>query len=172
MKILSRLGLLAMLLLVAASSTSAATAACASQPANPDGTTIAEPAPNAVVTSPFTIRGNYFGSFEGVVPIRILDASGTPLIDATTMNECCKLDPYESTVTFSVSAPTPACIVVYREIVRDGSLQPLAQIPVTLSPVATLPDTGTSSTLLLVGLALVTLCIGALLRHRPLLCRR
>src|SRR3712207_3594318 len=105
MKVVCRLSLLVLLLLFAASSTSAATAACASQPTNPDGTTIAEPAPNAVVTSPFTVRGNYFGSFEGVVPIRILDASGQALIDATTRNECCKLDPYQSTVTFSVSAP-------------------------------------------------------------------
>jgi hypothetical protein len=134
----------ALLLGLLALTTSAAYAApaCPAQPANADGTTIAAPAPDQVVTSPVTVQGQYFGSFEGVVPIRILDANGATLVQDQAMNECCKLAPYERKVSFTVSAATPACIVVYRESGADGSLTPLAQVPVTLAPPAGLPGTG------------------------------
>ena len=154
MKMFKRCALLLGLLVVLSAPVSAATA-CTAQPANADGTTITSPTPGQVVTSPFTITGQYYGSFEGVVPIRVLDAGGTAFIDASTKNECCVLAPYKSTVTFSVAGTKDACIVVYRESGADGSLTPLAQIPVTLSPVATLPDTGGMSNtgLLMLGAA-------------------
>lgn len=129
-------------LLVLTTSAAYAAPACPAQPANADGTTIAAPAPDQVVTSPVTVQGQYFGSFEGVVPIRILDASGATLVEDQAKNECCKLAPYERKVSFKVSAATPACIVVYRESGADGSLTPLAQVPVTLAPSANLPGTG------------------------------
>jgi len=140
--------------------------ACPAQPSNADGTTIASPAPDQLVTSPVTVRGDYFGSFEGVVPIQILDASGAVLRADQAMNECCKLAPYERKVTFNVTAQTPACIVVYRESGADGSLTPLAQVPVTLSPAAQLPGTGaeTSPVALLFGVALALTLGGMLLR--------
>src|SRR5687767_10605178 len=65
MNILYRVGILIVLLLFTVVSTSAASA-CPAQPANADGTTITSPTPDQVVTSPFTIQGMYFGSFEGV----------------------------------------------------------------------------------------------------------
>jgi LPXTG-motif cell wall-anchored protein len=173
MKHVARLGTL-VLLLVLLTSNVAAAPACPAQPSNPDGTTIARPAPDQLVTSPFTISGQYFGSFEGVVPIHVLDASGAVLLDVNAMNECCKLAPYERQVTFSVSAPTPACIVVYRESGADGSLTPLAQIPVTLSPVAGMPNTGEPAGFplwLALGLALVLVGAGAALRRRMMLRR-
>src|SRR3569832_2746383 len=109
-------------LLVLSTSAAYAAPACPAQPANADGTTIAAPAPEQLVTSPVTVQGQYFGSFEGVVPIRILDANGAALVDDHAMNECCKLAPYERKVSFNVQAATPACIVVYRESGADGSL--------------------------------------------------
>lgn len=166
MPIVRRVVVMLAFLLLATPSTYAA-AACPSQPMNADGTSITSPAPNAVVTSPFTIKGNYYGSFEGVVPIRILDASGNAFIEANTMNECCVLARYSSKVSFTVGGSKPACIVVYRESGKDGSLTPLAQIPVTLSPVAGLPNTGeTPLWLALLALAATILAAGLALRRR------
>jgi LPXTG-motif cell wall-anchored protein len=154
-------------LLLTVSSAHAAPA-CPAQPSNADGTTIASPAPDQQVTSPVTVRGDYFGSFEGVVPIQILDANGAVLRADQAMNECCKLAPYERKVTFNVMVQTPACIVVYRESGADGSLTMLAQVPVTLLPAAQLPGTGaeTSPVALLLGGALALLLGGILLRRR------
>ncbi len=155
-------------LLVLTTSAAYAAPACPAQPANADGTTIAAPAPDQVVTSPVTVKGQYFGSFEGVVPIRILDVNGATLVQDQAMNECCKLAPYERKVSFKVSAATPACIVVYRESGADGSLTPLAQVPVTLSPSARMPDTaGESLPVLPIGLmfACALLALGILLRR-------
>lgn len=143
--------------------------ACPSEPANADGTTITSPAPEQTVSSPFTIRGEYFGSFEGVVPIRILDANGAVLLETNAMNECCTLAPYEKQVTLQVSAPTAACVVVYRESGADGSLTPLAQVPITVSPAAGLPGTGDPGALPLVLVLIVGLALasgGTLLRRR------
>ncbi len=167
MNILYRIGILVGLLALTVASTSAASA-CVAQPTNPDGTTITSPTPDQVVTSPFTVQGVYFGSFEGVVPIQILDASGTEILRVNAMNECCVLSPYQKQVTFNVSAPTPACIVVSRESGKDNSLTPLVQVPVTLSPGPGMPGTGDAPTplplLLMVALALVS--GGLLLRRR------
>ncbi len=139
--------------------------ACPAQPSNADGTTITSPAADQAVTSPVTVKGAYFGSFEGVVPIRILGANGAVLVEASANNECCVLSPYERKISFSVSAPTPACVVVYRESGADGSLTMLAQVPVTLTPGAGLPPTGAgaASPLLLLALAALALAAGGLL---------
>jgi hypothetical protein len=173
MKRAFQIGLLVGLLALLTSSAAAA-AACPAQPTNSDGTTITNPGPDQVVTSPFTISGQYFGSFEGVVPIHILDAGGGVLLDVNAMNECCKLAPYEREVTFTVQAATPACIVIYRESGADGSLTPLAQVPVTLAPAMRLPGTG-SATLpplpLVIVIALALASAGILLRRRILLHR-
>lgn len=141
--------------------------ACPSEPANDDGTTITSPTPNQAVSSPFTVKGDYFGSFEGVVPIRILDATGAVLLDDHAMNECCILAPYEKQVTVSVSVPTAACVVVYRESGADGSLTPLAQVPITLSPTPGLPGTGEHSLpLVLVLIVALTLVSGGVMLRR------
>jgi LPXTG-motif cell wall-anchored protein len=163
-----RIGILVGLFVLTVVNTSAASA-CPAQPTNPDGTTITSPSPDQVITSPFTIQGMYYGSFEGVVPIQLLDASGAEIVHVNAMNECCVLSPYQQQITFTVSAPTPACLVVSRENGKDGSLTPLAQIPITLSPVAGMPGTGDAPMpslplLLLVALSLVG--AGLLLRRR------
>jgi len=146
----------------------AAAAACAAQPANADGTTITSPTPNQSVSSPFTVRGQYFGSFEGVVPIQVLDSAGNALVETQANNECCVLAPYETQVTVRVSAPTEACIVVFRESGATGALTPLAQVPVTLLP-AGLPGTGAATVLpRLLGLACLVLAAGLTLRARRL----
>jgi Immunoglobulin-like domain of bacterial spore germination len=159
MKQIYRLGVLVGLLLITAASAYAAPA-CPAQATNADGTTITNPTADQVVTSPLTVKGVYFGSFEGVVPIQILDANGAVLVKENAKNECCVLSPYEQKVSFNVSAATPACVVVYRESGADGSLTPLAQVPVTLAPATRLPGTGDATgpslaLLLVTGLALV-----------------
>lgn len=149
----------------------AAQAACPSQPANAEGTTIASPAPDQEVGTSFEVSGDYFGSFEGVVPIRVLDAYGTALFEGSAMNECCTLSPYATTVTVSVAAPTPACVVVYSESGEDGSLTPLVQVPVTIVPTpGSLPYTGAGAGVpvaLACLLALAMAGAGLYLRRRP-----
>jgi LPXTG-motif cell wall-anchored protein len=103
------------------------------------------------------------------VPIHILDANGGVILNVNAMNECCKLAPYERQVSFSVAAPTPACIVVYRESGADATLTPLVRIPITLSPIAQMPNTGAATTLsvpLAFGTALGLVSAGVLLRRR------
>jgi hypothetical protein len=168
MNMFYRIGILVELFLLTVVSTGAA-AACTAQPTNADGTTITSPTPDQVVTSPFTVQGMYYGSFEGVVPIQILDAAGIEILHVNAMNECCVLSPYQQQITFSVSAPTPACLVVSRESGQDDSLTPLAQIPITLSPVAGLPGTGAAPMLslpLLLMVALALVSCGLLLLRR------
>jgi Immunoglobulin-like domain of bacterial spore germination len=167
MQHLFRFSLLAVLLALV-TTRAYAQPACPSQPANPDGTTITSPTPDQVVTSPLTVQGNYFGSFEGVVPIRVLDANGAVLVEDQAMNECCILAPYERQVTIKVSAPTSACVVVYRESGADGSLTPLAQVPVTIAPGPGLPGTSGSSAfpaVLALMIALTLVIGGGLLRR-------
>lgn len=165
-----RLGLLLVLFALATGS-AYAQPACPSQPTNPDGTTIASPTPDQAVTSPFTVKGDYFGSFEGVVPIRVLDGGGAVLLEGQAMNECCTLAPYETALTVKVAAPTPACVVVYRESGADGSLTPLAQVPITLAPSPGLPGTsgGAALALALALIAALALVGGGLLRWRTAL---
>lgn len=161
-----RFGMLVLLSLLATASVYAAPA-CPSQPSNADGTTIASPATDQTVSGSFTIKGQYFGSFEGVVPIQVLDASGTALLKESAKNECCVLSPYERTLSVKVAAPTPACVVVYRESGADGSLTMLAQVPITIAPAANLPGTGGAASYLpaLLLAAVVALVGGALLRR-------
>ncbi len=125
-------------LALAAAPTDAAAPFCPAKPLLPNGTTIATPAVNATVGSPVTVSGNYFGSFEGVVPIRILGADGSVIADKNANNECCTLSPYSTAISFTVSAPTPACVVVYAENLsgQGDPLIPLVQVPVTLVPPA------------------------------------
>lgn len=168
MKHIYRFGILVGMLLFTAASAYAAPA-CPAQPSNADGTTIASPAPDQAVTSPLTVKGNYFGSFEGVVPIQIVDANGAVIAKENAKNECCVLSPYQQQVKFSVSAATPACVVVYRESGADGSLTMLAQVPVTLAPPTRLPGTGESpapALPVLVAIAVALLGAGALLWRR------
>lgn len=103
-----------------------------------NGTTITSPAAHATVTRPVTVSGNYFGSFEGVVPLRIMGADGSVLAEKNANNECCTLSPYATSLEVSVSAPTPACVVVYAENLSGigDPLTPLVQVSVTLAPSA------------------------------------
>jgi hypothetical protein len=167
MKHLFRFSLLAALLALM-TARAHAQPACPSQPANPDGTTITSPVPGQNVTSPVTVKGDYFGSFEGVVPIRILDANGAVLVEDQAINECCTLAPYEKQVTVVVRAQTPACIVVYRESGADGSLTPLAQVPIILTPSPGVPSTAEGATFPLALVLIVSMALvsgGFLLRH-------
>ncbi len=161
MKIICRLGVLVCLLLVNVFNVKAAEPACEAQPVHENGTTIATPAPNAVVTSPFTLSGMYSSPFEANVPTRILDASGNTLLEPiVTALGSEGLQPYEETIHFNVSAPTPACIVVYFEDIAEGGLTPLVQVPVTLAPSTTLPGTGASADMLPWIMMLVPVLLG------------
>jgi hypothetical protein len=123
-------------LAIAAAPTYAVASFCPATPSTSNGTTITVPVVNAAVTSPVNVSGTYYGSFEGAVPIRILGADGTVLAEKNANNECCTLSPYATSVAVSVSVPTPACVVVYRENLSGvgDPLVPLVQVPVTLMP--------------------------------------
>lgn len=125
-------------LAVAAAPTYAVASFCPATPSISNGTSIASPAAHATVASPVTVSGTYFGSFEGVVPIRIMGADGSVLAEKNANNECCTLSPYSTDISFSVSAPTPACVVVYAENLSGmgDPLKPLVQVPVTVTPSA------------------------------------
>jgi LPXTG-motif cell wall-anchored protein len=109
--------------------------------------------------------------YEATVPLRILDAAGNVLIDATTTaSGSATVIRYGSYVTFNVSTPTPACIQMYHVNAATGEVIVRAQIPVTLAPSEVeldtpvrLPDTGeTNSRAALVVIAALFLGAGML----------
>ncbi len=108
---------------------------------NPDPATAAfqildQPAPSSAVTSPVTVSGqvNYF---EATYQIAIYDASGTALVEVFGMAQqpdIGVIGPFSHDVAFTVSEPTPACLWVFEESVRDGSLINVGQVPLILLP--------------------------------------
>ncbi len=108
---------------------------------NPDPATAAfqvldQPAPSSAVTSPVTVSGqvNYF---EATYQIAIYDESGTALVETFGMAQqpdMGVIGPFSHDVAFSVSEPTPACLWVYEQSVRDGSLINVGHVPLVLLP--------------------------------------
>ncbi len=104
-------------------------------PATPEFQVIDQPSEGDTVTSPVTISGQVL-AFEGTYQIGIFDADGDPIVETFGTAEAVEigeLGPFSIDVTFEVDEPTPACIWVYEQSPRDGSLIHVGQIPVTLS---------------------------------------
>ncbi len=105
-------------------------------PATPEFQVIDRPSAGDTVSSPVTINGQVL-AFEGTYQIGIFDADGAPIVETFGTSEAVEigeLGPFSIDVAFDVDEPTPACIWVYEQSMRDGSSIHVGQIPVTLSP--------------------------------------
>src|SRR5206468_47255 len=72
--------------------------------------------------------------FEAVVSLALKDASGATITSGTTMAQqgAPALASYSTTLPFTVSQATPACLWVYEASARDGSPINVVQVPLTL----------------------------------------
>ena len=108
---------------------------------NPDPATaefqiLDQPAPSSEVTSPVTVSGqvNYF---EATYQIAIYDEAGTALVETfgtAPGPDIGMLGSFSDDVAFAVSEPTPACLWVFEQSARDGSLINVGQVPLVLLP--------------------------------------
>jgi hypothetical protein len=97
---------------------------------------IREPGPGSVVTSPVRIAGMADPAFEQTLVVRILTAEGEEIaLQPTTIQaEIGHRGPYEIQVPFDIPFEQQGFIQVYRESPRDGQIEHLHSVGVTLSP--------------------------------------
>jgi hypothetical protein len=97
---------------------------------------IREPGPGSVVTSPVRIAGTADPAFEQTLVVRILTAEGEEIaLQPTTIQaEIGQRGPYEIQVSFDIPFEQQGFIQVYRESPRDGQIEHLHSVGVTLSP--------------------------------------
>lgn len=82
---------------------------------------VREPAPNTVVHSPLTVRGDARGTwyFEASFPVRLLDANGHVLAQAPAQAEGEWMTesyvPFSVTLTFQAPAPGPGTLVLEKD---------------------------------------------------------
>jgi hypothetical protein len=106
---------------------------------NPDPATssqvvVSQPTAYAQVTSPLTVSG-MINAFEATFEIAIKDASGNDLSTQTGMSGTGQtLSPFNESVPFTVTAPTPACLWVFQFSARDGSPSMILQVEIILTP--------------------------------------
>ncbi len=103
-------------------------------PATPDVNNVTAPSPFAEVTSPIQVTGQ-ITAFEATFKVTIYDAQQNEIADQTAMsNEGQTLAPFSTSVSFTVTEETPACLWVYEASAQDGSPIHVVQIPLTLLP--------------------------------------
>jgi heat shock protein HslJ len=130
-------------------------AAAADQPETADDTPetilILSPGPGSAVTSPVIITGESDYAFEGTLAVEItaLEAeTAVPTGNGFAMlnvSEIGQRGPYSGEVNFeSPTAPTPGRISVFMISARDGHIEHLASVPVTLLPAGATPDIKTA----------------------------
>ncbi len=97
------------------------------------GITLKTPTVNAKVTSPVTISGDA-SVFEANMQWRISDTSGRVIAEGfTTASQGAPgRGTYSVNATYSVATETLAFIEVYSRSAKDGSVDELVRIPVTL----------------------------------------
>jgi hypothetical protein len=93
---------------------------------------IAAPQPNAMVQSPLTVSGDA-NPFEGAFSVTVFDANGQQ-VAAGDFNKSNLQLAFSVTLTFSVTAPTPACVWYHERSGNDGSPINITQVPVLLQP--------------------------------------
>jgi hypothetical protein len=146
--LLTLVGVLAASLLLGAGATQAQTNPCQTNPSPVDSAdpsvVVTSPAANVSVTSPLSVTGQA-RVFEATVSLALYDASGNEISTATTMAaEGGVLSDFTGSITFSVTASTPACLWVFEASAEDGSPRNVVQVPLTLtSGTGGLPSTGT-----------------------------
>ena len=82
---------------------------------------ISEPRPNAVITSPLTVkgmaRGNWF--FEASFPVRLLDSAGKELVVGIAQAKAnwmtIEFVPFEATLTFTLPATTAGTLLLDKD---------------------------------------------------------
>jgi hypothetical protein len=103
-------------------------------PATPDVNNVTAPSPFDEVTSPVQVTGQ-IAAFEATFQVTIYDAQGNELVDQFAMsNEGQTLAPFSTSVSFTVTEDTPACLWVYEASAQDGRPIHVVQIPLTLLP--------------------------------------
>jgi hypothetical protein len=146
--LLTLLGVLAASLLLGAGATQAQTSPCQTNPDPVDAAdpsvVVSSPTANASVTSPLTVTGQA-RVFEATVSLALYDAGGNEIATATTMAaEGGVLSDFSGSITFSVTASTPACLWVFEASAEDGRPVNVVQVPLTLTTsTGGLPSTGT-----------------------------
>ena len=98
---------------------------------------VSAPAPGARVTSPLQVSGQA-RVFEATVSLALLNAVGRTIAEGFTTAEAGApaLAPFSTTLAFTVTTETPACLWVFEASARDGSPINVVQIPLTLLPSA------------------------------------
>src|SRR5215217_3775401 len=133
--------LLVAALLAAAQSRSSAqpASACGTNPSPPDAADasvrVTAPEPGATVVSPLRVVGQA-RVFEATVSLELRDGAGRVIARGTAMAAEAgpALAPFETTLSFTVTGETPACLRVFEESARDGSPRNVVQVPLTLAP--------------------------------------
>ncbi len=95
---------------------------------------ILQPGLTSAVTSPVTVSGEADSTFEQNLVIQVYDENGAVLTTTPTtiQSELGTRGPFSAEVTFSVAADQPGRISVFSASARDGGLEHLASVEVTL----------------------------------------
>jgi hypothetical protein len=95
---------------------------------------IQQPAPGSAVASPLLISGLADPAFEQTLVIRITAEAGQPLTTVPTIiaADVGQRGPFEAEVQFSVPADQPGRVSVYTTSARDGGIEHLSSVEVTL----------------------------------------
>lgn len=98
--------------------------------------TVSAPSPGATVRSPVTVRGTA-SVFEATLQVVVRDGTGTQIGGQTVMASegAPGTGTYEAAIPFTLSGGAqPGCIEVFSRSARDGSVENLVSVRVTLSP--------------------------------------
>lgn len=136
-------GVLAACSPAAPSATEAPAAPEAAAPQSSDAVTtlvVEAPLANAQVTSPLVATGvapsNWY--FEAVLPARIESADGTLIAEAPAQAQSDWMVEgpvrFKAELTFSVTAETPAVLVLQEDMPREGEPVREVRVPVVLTP--------------------------------------
>ena len=117
----------------------------------PETILILSPGPGSAVTSPVVITGESDYAFEGTLAVEVtaVDSeeagpvgSGFAMLNVAEIGQ---RGPFSGEVTFASPAePTPGRIAVFMISARDGHIEHLTSVPVTLLPAGGTPDITTA----------------------------
>jgi hypothetical protein len=102
------------------------------------------PTANTSLASPITVTGQA-RTFESNVRVTLFDSAGNELADTfgtAVAPDVGQHGPFSIDISFSVSAPTEACLWVFEDSPETGDPVSVVQIPLTLTAAAGLPSTG------------------------------
>lgn len=102
----------------------------------PSAILIIDPARNSVVTNPLFVRGEADPTFEQGLIVQVSDESGNAItqVYTTIAAEAGQRGPFQVETSFRVDREQPGRISVYSVSPRDGGIEMLESVEVTLSP--------------------------------------